>query len=71
MASLFEFGIHTNFQLNSNLSLQLGYQGLYLNDLSTAPRQFQFGLDPASRHGLDRTGSLFFFGPAAGIEWKW
>ncbi|MFO0815997.1 MAG: Lpg1974 family pore-forming outer membrane protein [Gemmatales bacterium] len=71
VASLFEFGIHTNYQLSSNLSLQLGYQGLFLSDLSTAPRQFQWGLEQGSRNTLDRTGSLFFFGPAAGIEWKW
>jgi hypothetical protein len=71
MASLFEFGLHTNFQLSDNLSLMVGYQGLYLNDLSTAPRQFQWNIDQGSRNGLDRHGSLFFFGPAAGIEWRW
>jgi hypothetical protein len=71
MASLFEFGLHTNFQISDNLSLMLGYQGLYLNDLSTAPRQFQWNTDLGSRNGLDRHGSLFFFGPAAGIEWRW
>lgn len=70
-ASLFEFGIHTNYQLSSNLSLMVGYQGLYLNDLSTAPRQFQWNTDVGGRNSLDRNGSLFFFGPAAGIELKW
>lgn len=70
-ASLFEFGIHTNYQLSSNLSLMVGYQGLYLNDLSTAPRQFQWNAELGGRNSLDRNGSLFFFGPAAGIEWKW
>lgn len=71
VAGLFEFGIHTNFQLTSNLSFMVGYQGLYLSDLSTAPRQFMWNAESANRNTLDRNGSLFFFGPAAGIEWKW
>lgn len=71
MAGLFEFGIHTNYQLTSNLSLMVGYQGLYLSDLSTAPRQFMWNAEASGRNNLDRAGSLFFFGPAAGIEWKW
>ena len=71
MASLFEFGLHTNLQINDPLSLMFGYQGLYLNDLSTAPRQFQWNSDMGGRNTLDRNGSLFFFGPAAGIEWRW
>ena len=70
-AGLFEFGIHTNYQLTSNLSLMIGYQGLYLSDLSTAPRQYLWNPDQSNRNTLDRNGSLFFFGPAAGIEWKW
>lgn len=70
-AGLFEFGIHTNYQLTSNLSLMVGYQGLYLSDLSTAPRQYLWNPELTGRNTLDRNGSLFFFGPAAGIEWKW
>ena len=70
-AGLFEFGIHTNYQLTSNLSLMVGYQGLYLSDLSTANRQYLWNQDTIGRNALDRNGSLFFFGPAAGIEWKW
>lgn len=70
-AGLFEFGIHTNYQLTSNLSLMVGYQGLYLSDLSTAPRQGLWNSELGNRNSLDRNGSLFFFGPAAGIEWKW
>ncbi|MFT3878151.1 MAG: Lpg1974 family pore-forming outer membrane protein [Gemmatales bacterium] len=71
-AGLFEFGIHTNYQLTSNLSLMVGYQGLYLSDLSTAPRQGLWNPELTnSRNTLDRNGSLFFFGPAAGIEWRW
>lgn len=71
IAGLFEFGIHTNYQINSNLSFMVGYQGLFLSDLSTAPRQFLFNPDQGSRNVLDRNGNLFYFGPAAGIEWKW
>lgn len=70
-AGLFEFGLHTNFQLTSNLSFMVGYQGLYLSELSTAPRQYMWNTDVGGRNALDRNGSLFFFGPAAGIEWKW
>ncbi|HQR06218.1 MAG TPA: Lpg1974 family pore-forming outer membrane protein [Gemmatales bacterium] len=70
-AGLFEFGIHTNYQLTSNLSLMVGYQGLYLSDLSTAPRQGLWNPELTNRNTLDRNGSLFFFGPAAGIEWRW
>lgn len=69
-ASLFEFGIHTNYQLSSNVSLMVGYQGLFLSDLSTASRQYMWNNELTSRQ-LDRNGSLFFFGPAAGIEWRW
>lgn len=69
-ASLFEFGIHTNYQLTSNLSFMVGYQGLFLSDLSTASRQYMWNSDLSNRQ-LDRNGSLFFFGPAAGIEWRW
>lgn len=71
LAGLFEFGIHTNYQLSQNLNLMVGYQGLFLSDLSTAPRQMNWSLDAGSRGGLDRAGNLFFFGPAAGIEWRW
>jgi hypothetical protein len=71
LASLFEFGIHTNYQLTPNLSLSVGYQGLFLSDLSTAPRQLNWSTEPGSRNGLDRNSSLFFFGPAAGLEWRW
>lgn len=70
-AGLFEFGIHTNYQLSSNVTLTVGYQGLILSELSTAPRQMLWSLEPGSRNGLDRNSSLFYFGPAAGIEWKW
>lgn len=70
-AGLFEFGIHTNYQLTSNLSLMVGYQGLYLSDLSTAPRQGLWNPELNNRNTLDRNGNLFFFGPAAGIEWRW
>jgi hypothetical protein len=71
LAGLFEFGIHTNYQLSQNLNLMVGYQGLFLSDLSTASRQLNWSLDQGSRGGLDRAGNLFFFGPAAGIEWRW
>lgn len=70
-AGLFEFGIHTNYQLSNNISLMVGYQGLFLSDLSTAQRQFMFNPEPGSRNALDRNGNLFYFGPAMGIEWKW
>jgi hypothetical protein len=71
LAGLFEFGIHTNYQLSRNINLMFGYQGLFLSDLSTAPRQLNWSPELGGRNGLDRNGSLFFFGPAAGIEWKW
>jgi hypothetical protein len=71
LASMFEFGIHTNYQLSPNLSLMVGYQGLFLSDLSTAPRQLNWNTEPGNRNALDRNGSLFFFGPAAGFEWRW
>jgi hypothetical protein len=71
LAGLFEFGIHTNYQLSRNVNVMFGYQGLFLSDLSTAPRQLNWSTELGGRNGLDRAGSLFFFGPAAGIEWKW
>jgi hypothetical protein len=71
LAGMFEFGIHTNYQVSPNLTLMIGYQGLFLSDLSTAPRQLNWGAEFGSRNGLERNGSLFFFGPAAGIEWRW
>lgn len=71
LASLLEFGLHTNYQLTPNLTLTVGYQGLFLGDLSTAPRQLSWSTEPGSRNGLDRNSSLFFFGPAAGLEWRW
>ncbi len=71
LAGLFEFGIQTNYQLSQNLTLHVGYQGLFLSDLSTAPRQLNWNTEYGGRNGLDRNGNLFFFGPAAGIEWKW
>jgi len=71
LAGLFEFGIHTNYQLSPNLNLMFGYQGLFLSDLSTASRQLSWSTDLGSRNGLDRNSNLFFFGPAAGIELRW
>lgn len=70
-ASVFEFGIHTELQLTSGLSVRVGYVGLFLSDMALAPKQVVFSTAPGAQNHLNHSGSIFYTGPSIGATLRW
>lgn len=71
LASVFEFGIHTELQITSSLGIRVGYVGLFVSDLALAPKQLNFSLQADAQNGLNHSGSIFYTGPSIGATFRW
>lgn len=68
LSYLLDLGITAHYQINCNSRLRVGYNVLYLGDVTTAEEAFPRVLSPFSSSSLDANDDALFTGVSVGLE---
>lgn len=71
LAGITEVGILGEWAVDRKLSLYGGYQVYHMSGLALAPEQLDFTAQVNSQRFINATGSATWYGPSAGIEYRW
>ena len=70
-ANLVEFGLFLHWWCVPHFGVNVGYQGMFINNLALAPKQLNFSLDPHAHSLIDMNADVFYHGLSAGFEFRW
>jgi hypothetical protein len=71
VACVTEFGVFLHWWAGESIGVNVGFRGMFLTDVALAPQQLSFLTTPGAQNFIDTSGNVFYYGPSAGIEFRW